>query len=74
MFKERKRERADAANADHELFHSANYYTDTILPVPFMTSASFNPLSPHDALKHHFTSLKTQLISLQLGVLGGKLT
>ena len=33
----------------------------------------FNPLSPHDALKHHFTSLKTQLISLQLGVLGGKL-
>ena len=32
-----------------------------------------NPLGPHDALKHHFTSLKTQLISLQLGVLGGKL-
>ena len=25
-----------------------------------------NPLSPHDALKHHFTSLKTDLISLQL--------
>ena len=23
----------------------------------------FNPLSPHDALKHHFTFLKTQLIS-----------
>ena len=22
----------------------------------------FNPLSPHDALKHHFTSLKTDLI------------
>ena len=21
-----------------------------------------NPLSPHDALKHHFTSLKTDLI------------
>ena len=33
----------------------------------------FNPLGPHDALKHHFTSLNTQLISLQLGVLGGKL-
>ena len=29
----------------------------------------FNPLSPHDALKHHFTSLKTDLIFLQLGVL-----
>ena len=28
-----------------------------------------NPLSPHDALNHHFTSLKTDLISLQLGVL-----
>ena len=26
----------------------------------------FNLLSPHDALKHHFTSLKTDLISLQL--------
>ena len=26
-----------------------------------------NPLSPHDALKHHFTSLKTVLIFLQLG-------
>ena len=25
-----------------------------------------NPLSPHDALKHHFTSLKTYLIFLQL--------
>ena len=24
--------------------------------------ASVNPLSPHDALKHHFTSLKTDLI------------
>ena len=30
-----------------------------------------NPLSPHDALKHHFTSLKTDLIFLQLGVLEG---
>ena len=32
----------------------------------------FNPLSPHDALKHHYTSLKTDLISLQLGVLERK--
>ena len=29
----------------------------------------FNPLSPHDALKHHFTSLKTDLIFLQPRVL-----
>ena len=28
-----------------------------------------NPLSPHDALKHHFTSLKTDLIFLQPRVL-----
>ena len=28
-----------------------------------------NPLGPHDALKHHFTSLKTHLIFLQLSVL-----
>ena len=28
-----------------------------------------NPLSPHDALKHHFTSLKTDLIFLQQTVL-----
>ena len=32
----------------------------------------FNPLSPHDALKHHFTSLKTDLIFLQLRVLERK--
>ena len=29
-------------------------------------SVSIIPLSPHDALKHHFTSLKTDLIFLQL--------
>ena len=32
----------------------------------------FNPLSPHDALKHHFTSLKKYLIFLQPGVLERK--
>ena len=31
-----------------------------------------NPLSPHDALKHHFTSLKTHLILLQQSVLERK--
>ena len=28
-----------------------------------------NPLNPHDALKHHFTSLKTDLIFQQTRVL-----
>ena len=56
----------------------------TITPTPQKTSASdirrtdfvtsspttvlINPLSPHDALKHHFKSLKTDLIFLQPGV------
>ena len=31
-----------------------------------------NPLSPHDALKHHFISLKIDFIFLQLTVLEGK--
>ena len=31
-----------------------------------------NPLSAHDALKHHFTSMKTDLIVLQLGPLERK--
>ena len=30
---------------------------------------ALNPLSPHDALKYHFTSLKTDLIYLQPKVL-----
>ena len=30
---------------------------------------NFNPLSPHEAFKHHFTSLKTDLIFLQPMVL-----
>ena len=33
-----------------------------------------NPLSPHDALKHHFTSLKTHLISLQPRILKTKIS
>ena len=34
----------------------------------------FNPLGPHDALKHHFTSLKTQLIFLRLRGFRRKIT
>ena len=33
------------------------------------TIAVLNPLNPHDALKNHFTSLKTNLIPVQLRVL-----
>ena len=33
---------------------------------------SFSLLSPHDALKHHFTSMKTDLIFLHPMVLEGK--
>ena len=33
------------------------------------TPVVFNPLNPYDALKHHFTSVKTHFIFLQLGVL-----
>ena len=42
-----------------------NYY----LKLDISIDLRLNPLSPHDALKHHFTSLKTDLIFLQLGVL-----
>ena len=35
----------------------------------FICIALITPLSPLDALKHHSTSLKTNLIFLQLGVL-----
>ena len=31
-----------------------------------VSKMSLNPLSPRDALKHHFTSLKIDLIFLQL--------
>ena len=40
--------------------------------VTLYSSGLFNPLSPHDALKHHFTSLKTDLIFLQPRVLEQK--
>ena len=39
---------------------------------PTYISSSINPFSPHDALKHHFTSLKTYLIFSQLRVLEDK--
>ena len=40
-------------------------------PRPF-GGRRFNPLSPHDVLKHHFRSLKTDLISQQLRILKWK--
>ena len=41
------------------------------MPIEVLGSC-LNPLSPHDALKHHFTSLKTYLIFLQPRVLERK--
>ena len=41
-----------------------NYGTDLSLSL-HDRYVHFNPLSPHDAFKHHFTSLKTDLIFLQ---------
>ena len=38
-----------------------------------LRTESINPLSPHDALKHNFTSQKTYLIFRQLGVLERRL-
>ena len=40
--------------------------------VSWSSCGQLNPLSPHDALKHHFTSLKTDLISQHLWVLERK--
>ena len=39
---------------------------------PTFQAGGFNPLNPHDALKHHFTSLKTDLIFQQPRVLERK--
>ena len=59
----------------YEYFYSlevVSRYHKTQVQVDTNYSYLFNPLSPRDALKHHFTSLKTDLISLQLGVLERK--
>ena len=41
-------------------------------PDSFHFQGRFNPLNPHDALKHYFTSLKTDFIFQQLRGLEGK--
>ena len=48
------------------------FYAQFTLWALCTTIIAFNPLSPHDALKHHFTSLKTDLVFLQLRVLEPK--
>ena len=50
----------------HELISSCVSYREVIPP-----HVRLNHLSPHDALKHRFTSLKTDLIFLQLRVSKG---
>ena len=45
----------------------------TINKMKYSLKIENHPLSPHDALKHHFTSLKTDLILLQPRVLEWKI-
>ena len=52
------------ANYGH--IKSENKYTDLLMISACL--CRFNPLGPHDALKHHNTSLETDLIFLQLRV------
>ena len=47
-------------NRESHTKYFINFYSDSNL---------FNPLSPHDALKHHLASLKNDLISWNLAVL-----
>ena len=47
-------------------------FSDPDPPFPKLNCLYINSLNPNDALKHHFTSLKTDLIVLQLGVLEKK--
>ena len=48
----------------YDLFFSLFRFSEIFRSRQFLRKLS-NPLSPHDALKHHFTSLKTDLIFLQ---------
>ena len=49
-------------------FTSDIFSSRSLLYVTFRHKWSFNPLSSHDAIKHHFKFLKTDLIFLQLRV------
>ena len=42
-----------------------SYEEDTVYYCQYGALSYINPLSPHDAFKHHFTPLKTDLIFLQ---------
>ena len=53
--------------------HKSGVCRNIYIPIQWsITTTYFNPLSLHDAIKHHFTSLKTDLIFLQLRVLERK--
>ena len=56
-----------------DTFLIKNRFCTFVIAVEYcMSDTITNPLSPHDALKHHFTSLKKYLIFLQPGVLERK--
>ena len=46
------------------LTHCFYYGVMKFVPLAHPNNSQLNPLSPQDALKHHFTSLKTDLIFL----------
>ena len=54
-----------AGQHTNELTDNSSHWAYTL----FSSILTLIPLSPRDALEHHSTSLKTDLISLQLGVL-----
>ena len=58
-------------NALLEFFH-LSVSSHNIAEAETIRKLTLNPLSPHDALKHLFTSLKTDLIFLQPSVLKQK--
>ena len=57
------------ANATQDVEYACTF---VLMYLECEKNLSINPLNPHDALKHHFTSLKTDLIFLPPRVLERK--
>ena len=57
----------EVKRANQDIYDRSTWFIQT-----YFIALRFNPSSPHDALKHHFTSLKTGLIFLQIRALEWK--
>ena len=57
---------------EYKLASWSIYIVSSIVFLSISSQLALNPLSPHDALRHHFTSLKTHFIFLQQRVLEWK--